>query len=103
MPSGPLGMAHKPVFRAKARKDVAHAVAWYESKRVGLGDQFLLEAQRCVGSILLNPVRFPRIHGLFRQAPMHRFPYVVVYRPLGHDVVIMRVFHTKQDPKKKLG
>lgn len=96
-------MVHKPVFQAKARKDVADAVAWYESKRVGPGDQFLLEVQRCVGSILLNPARFPRIHRLFRQAQIHRFPYVVVYRPLGNEVVIMRVFHTKQDPKKKLG
>ena len=34
---------------------------------------------------------------------MRRFPYVVVYRPLKNQVVIMRVFHTKQDPKKKLG
>ena len=103
MPVALLEMVLKIVFRAKARKDVANAVTWYEARRSGLGEQFLLEMQRCLGSIAMNPARFPSIHPSFRQAPMRRFPYVVVYRPLKNEVVIMRVFHTKQDPKKKLG
>ena len=103
MPDAPRRMPHKPVFRAKARRDVVNAFIWYEARRSGLGEQFLLELQRCIGNIALNPARFPSIHRSFRQAPTHRFPYVVVYRPLSSEVIIMRVFHTKQDPKKKLG
>lgn len=99
----PLEMVHKPVFRARARRDIAKAVTWYEARRSGLGEHFMLEMQRCLGGIAVNPARFPPIHRSFRQAPMRRFPYVVIYRPLKDQVVIMRVFHTKQDPKKKLG
>ena len=96
-------MEPKPIFRARARKDVFDAFGWYEDKRSGLGDQFLLEVQRCLGAILLNPERFPKVHRSFRQAPLHRFPYVLIYRSLISELVIMRVFHTKQDPRKKFG
>ncbi|MCC6840618.1 MAG: type II toxin-antitoxin system RelE/ParE family toxin [Flavobacteriales bacterium] len=94
-------MGHELVFRAKARKDVYHAVQWYAAKREGLGGQFLLELQRCLGGIASNPRRHPGIYGEFRQARVKRFPYVVVYRPLEREVVVMRVFHTKQDHRKK--
>ena len=30
------------VFRPKARDDLADAYRWYEDKRIGLGDEFLL-------------------------------------------------------------
>lgn len=96
-------MVHELVFRAKARKDVHDAARWYATKREGLGEQFLLELQRCLGGIASNPERHPKVHGAFRQARMKRFPYVVVYHPLQPGVIIMRVFHTKQDPRKKFG
>lgn len=94
-------MGHELVFRTRARKDVHNAVQWYAAKREGLGGQFLLELQRCLGGIASNPRRHPKIYSEFRQARVKRFPYVVVYRPLDREVVVMRVFHTKQDHRKK--
>lgn len=90
-------------FHARARKDILQAVTWYASRRSGLGDQFLLEVQRCLGGLVQNPERYPKIHRSFRQAPLRRFPYVVIYRPLDPGILVMRVFHTKQDPTKKFG
>lgn len=67
----------------------------------GLGDRFLLELQRCLGYIVANPNGFQRVHDHFRQAPLNGFPYVAVYRIDGTTIVVMRVFHTSQHPKKK--
>lgn len=90
------------VFRRSARADIAKAFNWYEERRTGLGDAFLLEVQSCLKYVLDRPKGFPRIHGEFRQALLHRFPYVMVYRPKGKTIVIMRVFHCSQDPSKKI-
>lgn len=90
------------VFRTRARTDIAEAYAWYEVRKQGLGELFLYETQQCLQVILHAPNGFQRVHGHFRQAPMGRFPYVIVYRPTRKEVVILRVFHTSQDPRKKL-
>lgn len=90
------------ILRPQARQDIAEGDKWYEGRSQGLGDRFLLEVQRCLGYIVAAPNGFQRIHGAFRQAPLGGFPYVVVYRADGPTVVVMRVFHTSQHPKKKL-
>lgn len=95
-------MKHTLVLRPKARQDIMDGDRWYEEKLQGLGDRFLLEVQRCLAHILQNPNGFQRVHDQFRQAPLDHFPFVVVYRTDGPVVVVMRIFHTSQHPKKKL-
>jgi plasmid stabilization system protein ParE len=80
---------------------VAEAYGWYEQRREKLGELLLFEVQRCLSYILQFPNGFQRVHGTYRQARVEGFPYVIVYRVSGSTVVIMRVFHTSQDPKKK--
>ena len=67
-----------------------------------LGARSLIEVQRAFAHILQNPNGFQRVHDQFRQAPLDRFPFVIVYRTDGPVVVVMRVFHTSQHPKKKV-
>ncbi|QQR87889.1 MAG: type II toxin-antitoxin system RelE/ParE family toxin [Flavobacteriales bacterium] len=94
-------MSLRPVFRPAAREDVAEGYAWYEARREGLGDAFLLEVQRCLAVVLRTPSAFRKVHKEFRQALMDRFPYVIVYRVADEHVVVMRVFHCSQHPAKK--
>lgn len=89
------------ILRPKAQQDIAKGDHWYEEKSHGLGDRFLLDVQRCLAQILDNHKGFQLVHEEFRQAPLDRFPHVVVYRTDGSLVVIMRIFHTSQNPKKK--
>ncbi|MBK6539960.1 MAG: type II toxin-antitoxin system RelE/ParE family toxin [Flavobacteriales bacterium] len=76
-------MSSSPIFRARAREDMAAAYRWYEDRRTGLGELLLLEVHRCIGYILKTPGGFQRIHGPFRQAPVEHFPFVVIYRSSG--------------------
>jgi plasmid stabilization system protein ParE len=94
-------MKHTAVLRPAAQKDVAEGDAWYEEKRPGLGDRFLLEVQRSLDRILENPRGYQRIHKEFRQLPLSHFPYVIVYVVKGTTILVMRVFHTSQHPRKK--
>jgi len=88
-------------FDDQARDDITHAVAWYEARRTGLGVQFLSEVLRCVDFIARHPGGFQRVHGGFRQAPLGRFPYVIIYVLFKDAIVVFRVFHASQDPRKK--
>jgi plasmid stabilization system protein ParE len=94
-------MKHALILRAKARKDLVQADAWYGSRSEGLGDRFLLKVQRCLGYIAANPGGFQHVFSSYRQAPVEGFPYVVIYRLDGAMVVVLRIFHTSQHPTKK--
>ncbi|HRH68071.1 MAG TPA: hypothetical protein PLB89_01060 [Flavobacteriales bacterium] len=37
------------ILRPSARQNIADGDKWYEGKRQGLGDRFLMEVQRCLG------------------------------------------------------
>jgi len=37
----------------------------------------------------------------FRQLPLSGFPYVLLYGVWRDEIIIYRVFHTSQHPKKK--
>lgn len=90
------------VFRSSARADIAESYQWYERARSGTGEAFLLEVHRCLAYIIARPRSFPRVHGELRQASVAKFPFVVVYRARSKEVVIMRVFHCRRDPGKKV-
>jgi len=68
-------MAAELIIAPEAEEDVAGAYAWYESKRVGLGEDFLNSVDACIQTIC----RSPEIHGLkyktYRRGLVRRFPY----------------------------
>lgn len=43
-----------------------------------------------------------KINTHFRQIPLKKFPYLVVYTVVGNEVVVARVFHMRRDPRTKL-
>jgi plasmid stabilization system protein ParE len=86
--------------RPAAAADVEAAYAWYESQRAGLGDEFL-DAVRAVFEVLLeSPKRYRVFYREVRRANLRRFPYGVLYRVMGDDIVIVACFHASRDPLK---
>jgi hypothetical protein len=43
------------VIAPEAELDIAEACAWYEGRRVGLGDEFLSSVDACLERILYRP------------------------------------------------
>lgn len=54
--------------------DVDDAVGWYESKRNGLGLEFLDELDGLLVRVGRTPHPFPVIQGDVRRGSLHRFP-----------------------------
>ncbi|MFO0811439.1 MAG: type II toxin-antitoxin system RelE/ParE family toxin [Gemmataceae bacterium] len=82
----------------EARAEFDDAGDYYEARRKGLGKDFVAKVRDVFRRISANP----RMHGVVyhdvRMALVDRFPYVVLYREDGNEVIIVSVFHTSRDP-----
>jgi plasmid stabilization system protein ParE len=86
----------------EAVEDVNGAARWYASRSLRVADAFIDEVYSCYQRIGQFPNGAVRVRGLVRQLPLSRFPFVILYRPMKDHIAVLRVFHTSQDPKKKM-
>ena len=93
-------MAANLALAPEAEFDIAEAYLWYESRRVGLGEEFLSSVDACIEGIRRNPEMYAVIYDAYRRALIRRFPYAVFYEYDSETVTIYAIFHTSRDPKK---
>ena len=86
--------------RPAAAADIEEAALWYESKRPGLGSEFLEELRFMEASIAEAPKRFPVITRDTRRAMLRRFPYALYYRLYGDRVLVIACMHGRRHPKR---
>jgi plasmid stabilization system protein ParE len=72
-------MAAKLILAPEAEQDIAEAYAWYEERRIGLGEDFLSCVEACPEAINRAPERCPIVHENYRRALVRRFPYALFY------------------------
>ena len=80
--------------------DLAEAYAWYQQKRLGLGDEFLGAVDACVERIRLSPQMYRTVYRSYRRANLHRFPYAVFYEPRPELTTVYAVIHSSRAPEK---
>jgi plasmid stabilization system protein ParE len=87
------------IIRPAAEADLADAKDWYDGRREGLGDEFLL----CVEEALGRLTRAPEAHAVLkkgvRRALVRRFPYGIFYRVEADHIAVLAVFHNRRDPR----
>ena len=86
---------------AEADVDILAAIDWYESKRLGLGNNFSEEVFDYFEYLQKQALSHEKKFGENHELPMKRFPYVIVYCLDGNTVVILGVINTYQHPEKK--
>jgi plasmid stabilization system protein ParE len=93
-------MAVEIIIAPEAEQDIAEAYAWYESRRVGLGEEFLSCIDACIEAIRRTPEIHAVVYENYRRALVRRFPYAVFYEYVGSAAAVYCVFHTSRDPAK---
>ena len=89
------------VVKEEADVDILESYVWCEGQKPGLGGSFLEEIEEYFELLRKNPDSFQVKHKkTSRLAPLKRFPFVIVYRTEGPDVVAFAIYHTSRDPKK---
>jgi toxin ParE1/3/4 len=83
-----------------AESDMAEAKAWYDERRSGLGDDFLLCVEEVFDRLRRTPELYSKVFDDLRLAPVRRFPYAVIYRADEDQVTVVAVYHTSRDPRQ---
>jgi len=91
-------MSLRVVFRRAPWDELEEAVAWYEDRRRGLGDEFLKEIEEAIERSADHPERNPVVIGDVRRTVLRRFPYAVYFRQRNQDLVVLAVFHGRRNP-----
>jgi toxin ParE1/3/4 len=92
-------MSRRLVFRRNAEAELAETVDWYENQSIGLGAEFLLEFDAALARILDNPHQYQIVDDDIRRAPLHRFPYGIMYVVSDEELLILTCFHGSHDPQ----
>jgi toxin ParE2 len=86
-------------FLSPALVEATEAAEFYDARLPGLGADFLSEVDSTIARIVMFPEGWPRISGPFRQCPLRRFPYRVIYLIASdEEVLIFSVFHQSRAP-----
>lgn len=95
-------MGSKLIIEPEAQEEIIDAIEWYESKQVGLGADFLnyldgyfqtLKNAKATFELKRKPV--------FRELPLKRFSFVIIYEEFQDQIIVYSVFNTYQAPEKK--
>ena len=84
------------LIRKEAAQEISQAHAWYEQRREGLGERFMLEAEHRFDQINRHPTLFPTVYQMIRKAPLRAFPYGIYYLAAGNQIIVLRVLHHRQ-------
>lgn len=90
-------------FTHEARDDLSEAYAWYESRRTGLGEEFLTCFEASLHKLARTPSAYSKVYKEFRRAIIRRFPYSIFYEFDGATVTVFAVFHSSRNPSKWKG
>lgn len=86
------------LFFDKAERELYEAVAYYEESSEGLGLEFSREVFATVSRILRFPEAWSPYSNRTRRCLLKRFPYGIVYRVAGNEVVIFAVMQLNRKP-----
>ena len=95
-------MGSKLIIEPDAQIEIDEAIAWYESRQEGLGFDFINYLDGYFQTLKENYALFPiKRQPVYRELPLKRFPFVIIYEYLDNTTFVYSVFNTSQDPLKK--
>jgi len=91
-------------FHPAAEAEHLESVAFFESKRPGLGVSYLAEFERIMRKVCEGPHRYPvEKQPDVRRIRMNRFPFAVLFREASGSVQVLAVAHNRRRPQYWLG
>ncbi|MAF84250.1 MAG: hypothetical protein CL797_09125 [Chromatiales bacterium] len=86
---------------ASAYRDIDRAAAFFDRKQPGLGAQFIIEVDRMLAVLRLNPWLGQRLDDTWRRVHLHQFPYTLIYKfnDRNDSICISVVYHQHRRPE----
>jgi toxin ParE1/3/4 len=83
----------------EAEMDLAEASAWYDEKREGLDEEFVLCVEAGLDQIRRFPTIASEVFPTVRRLVVRRFPYGIFYRDASDQIAVLAVYHSQRDPR----
>lgn len=93
----------KMVLTPPARAELDDAAAYYETRRPGLGAEFIYEFGTTFNRIKTQPKAGMLFRDIFRFHMLNRFPYTVYYTEMPQEIIILAVAHQHSQPGYWIG
>ena len=91
-------------FHPAAEAEYLEAIAYYESKRAGLGASYLAEFELTMRTVCKAPHRYRIEQGPdIRCVSLKRFPFSVLFRESSGKVQVLAMAHKRRRPQYWLG
>lgn len=91
-------------FHPAAEVEHLETVAYYESRRPGLGATYLAEFEIIMENVCDSPQRYPiERKPDIRRRRMENFPFTILFRVVSNSVQILAVAHHRRRPAYWLG
>jgi len=85
-------------IQPQAHADAERAGAWYETQRLGLGIEFVLELDAAIERAADSPKMYARLYREARRVLLRRFPYAVYFVDEGEVLEVFAILHQQQEP-----
>lgn len=85
-------------FKPEVYDDIKTAYDWYESQRIGLGEDFLLSLEESYAKITRDPKVYQVLHKSARRKLVRRFPYGIFFTLRENKIIVIAIMHTKRNP-----
>jgi toxin ParE1/3/4 len=89
---------YKLSIKPLAELDAIEAANWYNAKRDGLGNEFLLALDAKINAIERNPQQFAFAYKNIRRALTERFPYGIFFSIENDTIYVLAILHTRRNP-----
>jgi plasmid stabilization system protein ParE len=86
------------VFHPQAEAEMQAAAEFYETKRRGLGADFIGEVERATEALVAYSRIGHRFSRRLRRVLVHRFPYGLLYRVDRDWIFVVAVAHVRRRP-----
>ncbi|MBW2185596.1 MAG: type II toxin-antitoxin system RelE/ParE family toxin [Deltaproteobacteria bacterium] len=86
----------KILFHPDVYQEIEASWSWYQNKADGLGDDFLRELESAYQLIQQLPTTWPLFQKGFRRYLLLRFPYSVIYRERGGELLVVAIMHNSR-------
>ena len=96
-------MSYTVIYYPVAEAEYLEAYDWYEEREEGLGQRFETALGDSISHIVNMPLSYPSKKSGRRECVMKDFPFIVVFKlyPKTETILIVSVFHTSRNPRKK--
>lgn len=86
------------IWHPAAQGELIAARDFYNSRVLGLGEDFLDSVDNAVRKIELSPDSFPFVEGSIQRCRVARFPYCLYFRQFESTIELLVVMHHHRHP-----